>query len=279
MVTLSRVAKQANEVMQHTPRHNVMETMRIAWPLVNQKLSPQEGTGSASSAAPAAAATAKAVAPQGVQQETWWPQHKRAPLRHYDFWTKPNYEAVPMHFGSDQHGVMFSAAVPSCVRDVGAYRNDITYDGTTVTDYRQRELNRVMNRALRHDDHLRVTPLGFTWIWDLQKVLRHPPYRIDATVAEVSFVVARERAGRFEIAAPTSDFNEQDVVIRCVQGHSGNNIVREISDAQAHRRFFGSQMRLQLSYTRPRPSCENTSSGSRALVLSQVAKAKDMIFG
>ena len=51
------------------------------------------------------------------------------------------------------------------------------------------------------------------------------------------FVVAKEREGRFEAAAHSSDFDKRDVIIRCVQGHSGS-VVAQMNDIYAHRRIW-----------------------------------------
>ena len=200
-----------------------------------------------SSAAPAAAATAKAVAPQGVQQRgTGYSREKRysstndrwGSLAQYGPWKDHYHESLDSTAGSDQRGHTFSQAVPEWVRNVANSRYNLNYDGEEVTYHRRKELGRAMNRALRHDDNLPVNLLGFAWVTNLQFVLRHYPYRMgDPSVADLMFVVAKEREGRFEVAAHSSDFDERDVIIRCVQGHSGN-VVAQMKDIYAHRRIW-----------------------------------------
>ena len=51
------------------------------------------------------------------------------------------------------------------------------------------------------------------------------------------FVVARERPGRFEVAAKDDNFDEEQVIIRCVQGHSGN-VVAQMTNRFAHNRIW-----------------------------------------
>ena len=85
---------------------------------------------------------------------------------------------------------------------------------------------------------LPVKLLGAAWVTNLQFVLRHYPYRMgDPSVADLVFVVAKEREGRFEAAAHSSDFDARDFIIRCVQVHSGN-IVAQMNDIYAHRRIW-----------------------------------------
>ena len=51
------------------------------------------------------------------------------------------------------------------------------------------------------------------------------------------YVVAKERPGRFEVDVYDASFDEGQVIIRCVQGHSGN-VVAQMTDTAAHTRFW-----------------------------------------
>ena len=100
------------------------------------------------------------------------------------------------------------------------------------------ELNHAVNKALRHDHNLPVNHLGFARATDLAFVLSQPPYRLSLpSMADMMFVITRERPGRFQAASRHGTMGPEDVIIRCLQWHCGN-VLHQMENESAHDRIW-----------------------------------------
>ena len=109
------------------------------------------------------------------------------------------------------------------------------FDGVWHEPWKYQRWSRALCRALRHSKFLTVDDQGFAYVEDIVHVLSDTTtYHLSATdkptVADLVFIVATQDKGRYEAASLKGKGNIYDLLIRCVQGHSGNiarQLVRE----------------------------------------------------
>ena len=99
--------------------------------------------------------------------------------------------------------------------------------------------SKVVCKCLRHDWHLVADESGFAFCEDIiyalgDKKIYHLNYHLNEmpTVADLIYVVEHEEKGRYEATSVRGTGRRYDLLIRCVQGHSGS-IGRQLVDAEA----------------------------------------------
>ena len=99
-----------------------------------------------------------------------------------------------------------------------------------------RTWSRGLNRALRHSQRLHVNPEGFAWLEDIIWELGNATYHLDVVPGfdDILFIVATQDKGRYECSSVDGTGGRFDLLIRCVQGHSGN-----IAAQMVHNEAFG----------------------------------------
>ena len=92
-----------------------------------------------------------------------------------------------------------------------------------------------MTKVLRHDPRLNVDEYGFAYCEDIIRALSNKSlYYLSAselpTRADLIHVVNTQEKGRYEATSLTGEGGPYDLLIRCVQAHSGQiawQLVRE----------------------------------------------------
>ena len=144
-------------------------------------------------------------------------------------WEKAGYKHHSSHtvFGPDgdekfHHNVDKNVRVnyrTNGYRDYLDNRMDKAYIG---------DLKYALKKCIRHSDYLMMSPDGWSYLTDVGYIIWQNPglcYNISRdhrpTEAEMMFAIEQSKSGRYQVSALTRDRKEFNIMIRAVQGHSG----------------------------------------------------------